>query len=339
MIIKQIYNINNYVQLDNKLIIKLIIQPILIFVFVLIAVAYFTLAERKIIATVQRRKGPNIVGFAGLLQPLADGLKLFIKETVIPTSANGGIFVFAPIITFTLSLINWSVIPLNSNFDSIPVNFNIGILFIFAISALSVYGIIMAGWSSNSKYAFLGALRSSAQMISYEVSLGIIVLTVVACAGSFNLRDIIFAQSNIWFVIPLFPAFLMFLIISLAETNRHPFDLPEAEAELVAGYNVEYSAMGFALFFLAEYANMILMSVLITVLFFGGWLFLGISSGFFLSIKSLLFVFLFIFIRALLPRYRYDQLMSLGWKRILPISLAFFLLVVISLFFFIKPIY
>lgn len=315
----------------------IIIKILLIIVPLLIAVAYFTLAERKILGAIQRRMGPNVVGVYGLLQPLSDGFKLLMKETVLPSSANQLIFIISPLLTFTISLMGWAIIPFDKY--SVLAEMNIGVLYLFAMSSLGVYGIIMSGWSSNSKYAFLGALRSTAQMVSYEVSIGFIMITIVVCVGSFNLEEIIDCQRELWFVFTFFPLFLMFFTSALAETNRHPFDLPEAEAELVAGYNVEYSAMGFALFFLAEYANMILMSVLITVLFFGGWLFLGMSSGFFLSIKSLLFVFLFIFIRALLPRYRYDQLMSLGWKRILPISLAFFLLVVISLFFFIKPIY
>jgi len=231
----------------------------------LIAVAYFTLAERKIMGSIQRRKGPNVIGYLGLLQPLADGLKLFTKETILPSNANLVIFLIAPMLTFILSLIGWSVIPFSEG--AVLSDINVGILYLFAVSSLSVYGIITSGWSSNSKYPFLGALRSTAQMVSYEVSIGFIIITVVICSGSFNLTEIIISQKNVWYFIPLFPMFLMFLISALAETNRHPFDLPEAEAELVSGYNVEYSAMGFALFFLGEYANMLLMSSLTAILF------------------------------------------------------------------------
>jgi NADH-quinone oxidoreductase subunit H len=296
----------------------------------LIAVAYLTLAERKVMGSIQRRKGPNVVGFIGLLQPLADGLKLLLKEPVLPNSANTLIFLLAPIITFTLSLIAWAVIPFGPG--QLLVDFNIGLLYMFAVSSLGVYGIITAGWSSNSKYAFLGAMRSAAQMVSYEVSIGLILISVLLCAGSLNLSQLVMAQTEIWFGIPLFPLLVMFFISCLAETNRAPFDLPEAEAELVAGYNVEYSSMGFALFFLGEYANMILMSCLCAILFLGGWLaphwtLSFLPPGFWLGFKVSFFLFLFIWIRAAYPRYRYDQLMRLGWKVFLPLSLAWVLLV------------
>jgi NADH-quinone oxidoreductase subunit H len=298
----------------------------------LISVAYFTLAERKIMASMQRRKGPNVVGTFGLLQPLADGFKLLIKETVIPSNANTIVFILAPIITFLLSLLGWAVIPFGEGL--VLADLNVGIMYLFAISSLGVYGVITAGWSSNSKYAFLGALRSAAQMVSYEVSLGVIIITVLLCVGSLNLSEIVLAQENIWFCIPLFPMFIMFFISALAETNRHPFDLPEAEAELVAGYNVEYSAMGFALFFLGEYANMLLMSGMTTILFLGGWLapinsipFTWIPGPIWFGLKMCIFVVLFIWARAAFPRYRYDQLMRLGWKIFLPLSLGYLFLV------------
>lgn len=292
-----------------------------------IAVAYMTLAERKVMAAMQRRKGPNIVGVFGLLQPLADGLKLFVKETVLPSSANLVIFVIAPILTFLLALISWCVLPIGEGM--VYSDLNIGVLYILAISSLGVYGIIMAGWSSNSKYAFLGALRSAAQMVSYEVSLGLILINILLCSGSLNFSEIVLAQQTIWYLIPLFPAFIMFYISILAETNRAPFDLPEAEAELVAGYNVEYSAMGFALFFLGEYANMILMCSLATILFLGGWFpvfnivpFYWVSSTVWFGLKTTFLLFSFIWVRSSLPRYRYDQLMRLGWKIFLPLSLG-----------------
>lgn len=300
---------------------------LVVLVPLLIAVAYFTLVERKFMGSMQRRRGPNVVGFVGLLQPLADGLKLFSKETILPSNANLTLFVLAPILTFVLSLMGWIVIPFSQN--SVISDINIGILYLFAISSLSVYGIILAGWSSNSKYPFLGALRSAAQMVSYEVSIGFIIIAVVVCSGSFNLVDIVLAQSKIWFIVPLFPAFIMFFISALAETNRHPFDLPEAEAELVSGYNVEYSAMGFALFFLGEYANMLIMSAMVSILFLGGWLPLLnvfplniVPHSLWLSLKISIFVIAFVWARAALPRYRYDQLMSLGWKAFLPLSIA-----------------
>lgn len=302
----------------------------------LIAVAFFTLIERQILAAIQRRQGPNIVGFFGLFQALADGLKLFLKETILPKSSNMIIFIFAPVFTFALALSGWVVIPFGNGFAL--SNLNIGLLYIFAISSLSVHSVIMAGWSSNSKYAFLGALRSAAQMISYEVSMGITIISVILLSGSLNLNDIVNAQKHIWYVIPLFPMFLIFFICALAETNRHPFDLPEAEAELVSGYNVEYSAMSFALFFLAEYSNIILMSALTVILFLGGWfppsfldfcpLNLIIPGVFWFAFKTLFCIFLFILVRGTLPRYRYDQLMRLGWKVFLPLSLSFLVILV-----------
>lgn len=276
--------------------ISILLKIISIVIPLLISVAYFTIAERKLMGIIQRRKGTNVVGFVGLLQPLADGLKLFSKETILPSNSNIIIFLFAPALTFMLSIIGWVVIPFSE--EIVLSDLNVGVLYLFAVSSLSVYGIILAGWSSNSKYPFLGAIRSAAQMISYEVSIGFIIINVCVCAGSFNLTQIVLAQNKIWYFIPLFPAFIMFSISMLAETNRHPFDLPEAEAELVSGYNVEYSAMTFALFFLGEYANMLLMSSLISILFLGGWLppfsFLSWVPGpVWLSLKIALSVFFF----------------------------------------------
>ena len=305
-----------------------LIKIFAIIVPLLISVAYFTLAERKILGAIQRRIGPNVIGVFGLLQPLSDGLKLLIKEVVLPSSANKNLFLFAPILTFLVSLMGWAVIPYNKY--GILSDLNIGILYILAISSLGVYGIIISGWSSNSKYAFLGALRSAAQMVSYEISIGFILVTIVLNCGSFNIQTIIHAQEKGWYIISFFPLFLIFFISGLAETNRHPFDLPEAEAELVSGYNVEYSAMGFALFSLGEYANMLLMSSLCVILFFGGWLspiidiYLMPQSLWF-GLKICVFVILFIWMRAALPRYRYDQLMFLGWKCFLPLSLVYLL--------------
>jgi len=305
--------------------IVLIAKLLIIIILVLISVAYFTLAERKILAIIQRRRGPNVIGVYGLLQPLSDGLKLLIKEIILPSSSNKNIFIFAPVLTFLISLLAWAIIP----FDKYATisELNLGILYILGISSIGVYGIIMSGWSSNSKYAFLGALRSTAQMVSYEVSLGFIILTVVICCESFNINEIITFQKNIWFVSNFFLLFLIFFISGLAETNRHPFDLPEAEAELVSGYNVEYSAMTFALFSLAEYSNMLAMSSLNVILFFGGWnspiLLLDFLPGsFWFGIKICIFVILYVVARAILPRYRYDQLMYLGWKVFLPISIG-----------------
>jgi len=329
---KKRYLFNNYLVNTSMLffIIINVLKILSIVVPLLISVAYFTLAERKIMGAIQRRQGPNVIGWAGLLQPLADGLKLFAKETILPSNADLVVFVFAPMLTFILSLIGWAVIPFGEGL--LISDIQVGILYLFAISSLGVYGIITSGWSSNSKYAFLGALRSAAQMVSYEVSIGFIIICVVLCVGSFNLTEIVLAQKSIWFCVPLFPMFIMFFISALAETNRHPFDLPEAEAELVSGYNVEYSAMGFALFFLGEYANMLLMSSLTTILFLGGWLplfdiapFNWIPSPVWFGLKLCIFVVLFIWFRATLPRYRYDQLMTLGWKVFLPLSLGYLL--------------
>lgn len=290
------------------------------------AVAYLTLMERKVIGAMQLRRGPNVVGPFGLLQPLADGLKLMLKEVIIPQNANKILFLLAPIITFTLALIGWAVVPFSEDF--VIADINVGVTYLLASSSLGVYGIIIAGWASNSKYAFLGAIRSSAQMISYEVSIGLIIVTVVLLAGSLNLTEIVLAQKNHWFVLPLFPMFVVFFISALAETNRLPFDLPEAESELVAGYNVEYSSMPFSLFFLGEYANMILISSFMTILFLGGWYppfdcdFCNAIPGLvWFVLKIFLILFTFIWVRATLPRYRYDQLMRLGWKIFLPLSL------------------
>ncbi len=295
------------------------------------AVAYLTLMERKVIAAMQLRKGPNVVGPFGLLQPLADGLKLMLKEVIIPLKANKILFLAAPIITFVLALIAWAVIPFGDGL--VLADINVGVTYLLATSSLGVYGIIIAGWASNSKYAFLGAIRSSAQMISYEVSIGLIIINVVLLTGSLNLSEIVIEQKDGWFVWPLFPMFILFFISALAETNRLPFDLPEAESELVAGYNVEYSSMPFAMFFLGEYANMILMSATTAVLFLGGWLppfdnafFNAIPGLIWFLLKILFLLFCFIWVRATLPRYRYDQLMRLGWKVFLPFSLIWVVL-------------
>lgn len=313
------------------IIINILLKSLGIIVPLLISVAYLTLLERKVMASMQQRRGPNVVGFFGLLQPFADGLKLLIKETILPSSANIGIFILAPILTFLLSLITWAVIPIGN--DLVFVDINVGVLYLLAVSSLGVYGIITAGWSSNSKYAFLGALRSAAQMISYEVSMGLIIISVLVCAGSLNLTDIVISQETIWYIYPLFPLFIMFFISALAETNRAPFDLPEAEAELVSGYNTEYAAMGFALFFLGEYSNMIMMSSTLTIFFLGGWLspinILNFIPGiFWFGLKTTMILFVFIWVRAAFPRYRYDQLMRIGWKIFLPFSLAWVLFIV-----------
>ena len=311
-------------------VIFIILKILAIVLPLLISVAYFTIVERKFMGSIQRRRGPNVIGFLGLLQPLADGLKLFAKETILPSNSNLYVFLLAPVLTFVLSLIGWAVIPLAETV--VISDMNLGILYLFAISSLSVYGIIMAGWSSNSKYPFLGSLRSAAQMISYEVSIGFIIINICVCCGSFNISSIIICQEKIWFIIPLFPMFILFYISMLAETNRHPFDLPEAEAELVSGYNVEYSAMTFALFFLGEYANMLLMSSFSSILFLGGWLplfnFLPLPGSFWFSIKILIGVLFFVLTRAALPRYRYDQLMHIGWKSFLPLSLGYLMFTV-----------
>ncbi len=309
----------------------IILKILVIVVPLLLAVAYLTWFERKIMASMQLRMGPNVVGPWGLLQPIADGIKMFVKETVIPTKANTFIFIMAPMVTFILSLIAWAVIPFGEGL--VLSNINVGILYLLAVSSLGVYGIIMAGWASNSRYAFLGALRSAAQMVSYEVSMGFVIVTVLLVVGSLNLTDIVLAQKDIWFVFPLLPMAVIFFISTLAETNRHPFDLPEAESELVAGYQVEYSAMTFGLFFLGEYANMILMSAMTAILFLGGWLppfdfapFSYIPGPIWLALKISLLLFVFIWVRATFPRYRYDQLMRLGWKVFLPISLLWVVL-------------
>ena len=292
----------------------------------LISIAYLTFFERKVIGSMQLRKGPNVVGPFGLLQPIADGLKLLSKETIFPDSSNKFLFILSPIITFVLALIAWAVIPID--YKVVLADINVGIMYIFAVSSLGVYGIIVAGWSSNSRYAFLGSLRSAAQMISYEVSIGLIIISILLTAGSLNLSNIVLSQEKVWYIIPHFPMFVIFFISTLAETNRAPFDLPEAESELVAGYNVEYSSMSFGLFFLGEYGNMILMSSMSTILFLGGWLppvqneFLNLVPGFiWFLIKVAFLLFIFLWVRATLPRYRYDQLMALGWKLFLPLSL------------------
>ena len=309
----------------------IVAQIIAILVPLLAAVAYLTLAERKVIAAIQLRKGPNVVGPFGLLQPVADGLKLFIKETVIPSRANRVVFLAAPMLTFVLSLVAWAVIPFGAGI--VLADINVGILYLFAISSLGVYGVIMAGWASNSRYAFLGALRSAAQMVSYEVAIGFVIITVLLCVGSLNLTRIVEAQRTVWFAVPLLPMFVIFFVSALAETNRAPFDLPEAEAELVSGYNVEYSSMTFALFFLGEYANMILMSAMTVILFLGGWLapfdiapFNWIPGPVWFAGKIAFVLFFFLWVRATFPRYRYDQLMRLGWKVFLPASLLWVVL-------------
>ena len=305
-----------------------VIEKLLSFVALIIplllAIAYFTLFERQVLAALQRRQGPNIVGFYGLLQPIADGLKLLLKESILPKSANTLIFVFSPIFTFGLAMAGWVVIPVGEG--QVLCDFRLGLLYVFALSSLGVHSVIMAGWSSNSKYAFLGGLRSAAQMISYEVSFGVVLVSVLIIAGTLNFVDIVESQQTVFLWIPLLPMFFLFFICALAETNRHPFDLPEAEAELVSGYNVEYSSMGFALFFLAEYSNIILMSSITTLLFLGGWnAFFDFNFGittFNFALKTMLFISLYVIVRGVLPRYRYDQLMRLGWKVFLPISLG-----------------
>jgi NADH-quinone oxidoreductase subunit H len=307
------------------------IEVLCVAVPLLVAIAYYTYFERKVLAYSQLRKGPNVVGPFGLWQPFADGLKLLLKETIVPSGANRILFVAAPVITFTLALVAWAVIPFDVGV--VVSNINVGILYLFAISSLSVYGVIIAGWASNSRYAFLGALRSAAQMVSYEVSIGFVLVTVLLCVGSLNLTDIVLAQRHIWFVIPLLPMAVVFFISGLAETNRAPFDLPEGESELVAGFHVEYSAMSFGLFFLGEYGNMILMSAMTSILFLGGWLspiplgpFTWIPGPLWLLAKILFVMFCFLWVRATFPRFRYDQLMRLGWKVFLPLSLFWLVL-------------
>ncbi len=306
---------------------------------ILVSVALIVWFDRRVWAFVQKRRGPNVVGPFGLLQTVADALKFMFKEIIIPASANKVIFILAPIVTMTLALIAWAVIPFSE--ELVLSNINVGILYLFAISSLGVYGIIMGGWASNSKYPFLGSIRSAAQMVSYEVSIGIIIVNVLLCVGSLNLKDIVLAQKNIWFIIPLFPMFVIFFISALAETNRPPFDLPEAESELVAGYQTEYSGMMFAMFWLGEYANILLMCAMGSILFLGGWLspinlypFNLLPSPFWMILKILLLFFLFALIKAIVPRYRFDQLMRLGWKVFLPFSLIWVILTASYLYYF-----
>jgi NADH-quinone oxidoreductase subunit H len=306
---------------------------------VLVSVAMIVWLDRRVWAFVQKRKGPNVVGPFGLLQSIADALKYVFKEIIIPASSNKVIFILAPIVTMTLALVSWAVIPFSENF--VLANINVGILYLFAVSSLGVYGIIMGGWASNSKYPFLGAIRSAAQMVSYEVSIGVIIINVLLCVGSLNLSDIVLAQEKIWFIIPLFPMFVIFFISALAETNRPPFDLPEAEAELVAGYQTEYSGMMYAMFWLGEYANILLMCAMGSILFLGGWLspiniypFDLIPSPVWLILKILLLFILFALVKATVPRYRYDQLMRIGWKIFLPFSLIWLVLTASYLLYF-----
>ncbi|QEO18094.1 NADH-quinone oxidoreductase subunit NuoH [Acetobacter vaccinii] len=304
----------------------MLLETLAVLVPLLIGVAYLTLMERKVMAAMQRRRGPNVNGPFGLLQAFADAIKMIVKETVIPAGANRALFLFAPFLTFSLAMVAWAVIPTGNGLA--VANINVGILYLLAISSLGVYGILVAGWASNSKYAFLGGLRSAAQMVSYEVSIGLVIVSVLLAVGSLNLNDIVLAQRHVWFCVPMFPMFIVFVISALAETNRAPFDLPEGESELVAGFFVEYSSLAFGLFFLGEYANMILMSSMISILFLGGWLPpLGIApltwvpGPLWLIFKILFCLFVFIWVRATFPRYRYDQLMRLGWKVFLPFSL------------------
>ena len=304
----------------------IVAQVLLIVVPLLLAVAYLTYAERKVIAAMQLRKGPNVVGYFGLMQPIADAVKLLFKETILPAGANKVVFVMAPMLVFILGLVGWAVIPFDEGW--VLADINVGILYLFAISSLGVYGVLMAGWASNSKYPFLGALRAAAQMVSYEVSMGFVIITVLIVVGSLNLTDIVLAQKDLWFVVPLLPMFVVFFISTLAETNRSPFDLAEGESEIVAGFFLEYSSFTFALFFMGEYANMILMSAMTTILFLGGWLpiidvapFNWIPGIVWFAGKVALVLFCFLWVRATFPRYRYDQLMRLGWKVFLPLSL------------------
>ena len=306
---------------------------------VLVSVAMIVWVDRRVWAFVQKRQGPNVVGPFGLLQSLADALKYIFKEIIIPSSSNKVIFILAPIVTMTLALIAWAVIPFSAT--QVLADINVGVLYLFAVSSLGVYGIIMGGWASNSKYPFLGAIRSAAQMVSYEVSIGVIIINVLLCVGSLNLNDIVIAQKNLWFVIPLFPMFVIFFISALAETNRPPFDLPEAEAELVAGYQTEYSGMMYAMFWLGEYANILLMCAMGSILFLGGWLspidmypFTFVPGAIWLILKILLLFILFALVKAIVPRYRYDQLMRLGWKVFLPLSLTWVVLTASYLFYF-----
>ena len=324
-----------YIQIFGQEIYKILF----LLVPILVSVAMIVWLDRRIWAFVQKRRGPNVVGPFGLFQSFADALKYMLKEVIIPASSNKIIFILAPIVTMTLALISWAVIPFSES--QVIADINVGILYLFAVSSLGVYGIIMGGWASNSKYPFLGAIRSAAQMISYEVSIGVIIINVLVCVGSLNLNDIVLAQKNIWFIIPLFPMFVVFFISALAETNRPPFDLPEAEAELVAGYQTEYSGMMYAMFWLGEYANILLMCAMGSVLFLGGWLspidifpFNVIPGAIWLIFKILFLFILFALVKTIVPRYRYDQLMKLGWKVFLPLSLTWVVITASYLFYF-----
>ncbi len=340
-VVMEIVHVGYLIILMLNLLLLYLIEQFFFFLIIvvplLIAVAFFTLAERKVMAAMQRRSGPHSVGPWGLLQPFADGLKLLTKQTIVPNKAQRSLFLFAPVYTFALALSAWVVMPYDMG--AVVADISLGVIYLLAISTLSVYGIIIAGWSSNSKYSFLGALRAAAQMISYDVSLGLILLSLIICSGSCNLTDIVLSQEFSWYIVAFWPLGFMFFVSCLAETNRAPFDLTEAEAELVAGYNVEYSGVGFTLFFLAEYSNMLLMCMYTSILFLGGWFspfdFLSFISGkIFLGLKTVFIAFGFIWVRASLPRFRYDQLMTLGWKVFLPISLLIFILtnMVLTLF-------
>ena len=326
-----------YVQILGNEVYKILF----VLVPILVSVAMIVWFDRRVWGLVQKRKGPNVVGPFGLLQTLADALKYIFKEIIIPASANKTVFILAPIVTMTLALVAWAVIPMSE--ELVLSDINVGILYLFAVSSLGVYGIIMGGWASNSKYPFLGAIRSAAQMVSYEVSIGIIIINVLLCVGSLNLKEIVLAQKELWYVIPLFPMFVIFFISALAETNRPPFDLPEAEAELVAGYQTEYSGMMYAMFWLGEYANILLMCAMGSILFLGGWLPIIdiypiniIPAPIWMILKILFLFFLFALIKAIVPRYRYDQLMRLGWKIFLPFSLVYLVLTASFLFYFDK---
>jgi NADH-quinone oxidoreductase subunit H len=307
-----------------------VLESLLLVVPLLRTIAYLTLFERKILAAIQRRRGPNVVGLYGVGTPLADGLKLFLKESIIPHDIDVGMFIMSPIVTFTLAICSWWVIPFDEHM--VLGNINLGVIYRRAISSLSVYGIMVGGWASNSKYALLGALRSAAQMVSYEVSIGLIICSVIVCAGSINMTDIVIAQQDVWYIVPLLPMAIMFFVSVRAETNRHPFDLPEAEAELVSGYNVEYSSIGFALYFLGEMGNVIRISTICALLFVGGWhapfgMTFILPSSFWLSMKTMFFLARFVWARAAYPRYRYDQRMRLGWKVFLPLSRGYLMMV------------
>ena len=326
-----------YIQILGQEVYKILF----VLVPILVSVAMIVWLDRRVWGLVQKRKGPNVVGPFGLLQTLADALKYISKEIIIPASANKAVFILAPIVTMTLALVAWAVIPMSEEF--VLADINVGVLYLFAVSSLGVYGIIMGGWASNSKYPFLGAIRSAAQMVSYEVSIGIIIINVLLCVGSLNLKEIVLAQKDLWYVIPLFPMFVIFFISALAETNRPPFDLPEAEAELVAGYQTEYSGMMYAMFWLGEYANILLMCAMGSILFLGGWLPIIdiypinlIPAPIWMILKILFLFFLFALIKAIVPRYRYDQLMRLGWKIFLPFSLFYLVLTASFLFYFDK---